>query len=57
MIQLCCPDMGEATNIYMIKEIEGQTYIPWGTESWVIDYCPFCGKRIVLIQSTGGTQI
>ena len=56
MIQLCCPDMGEAVNIYMIKEIEGQIYIPWGTESWVIDYCPFCGKIIVLIPNSGGTE-
>ena len=49
MIQLCCPDMSEAVNTYMIEDIEGQAYIPWDKELWSIDYCPFCGRKIVLV--------
>jgi len=50
-IQLCCPDMNLAIEDYLIKENSGHAHIEYREELWDIDFCPFCGKEIVLIQS------
>ena len=54
-IQLCCPDMNLAIEEDFVKVIKGCTYMPYKEEDWHADFCPFCGKGIVLIQSSTQT--
>ena len=54
-IQLCCPDMNLAIEEEFIKVVDGFPYILHNEENWDIDFCPFCGKEITLIQSSGET--
>ena len=51
-IQLCCPDMNLAIEETLIKVITNLPYIIHNEGSWDIDFCPFCGKEVVLIQSS-----
>ena len=51
-IQLCCPDMNLAIEEDFIRMIGKRPYIFHGEVEWDLDYCPFCGKEIVLIQSS-----
>lgn len=56
-IQLCCPDMNLAIEERLIKVIINLPYIIHNEGSWDIDFCPFCGKEVVLIQSSTQTTI
>jgi len=50
-IQLCCPDMNLAIEEDFIKVVNNFPYITHRDSNWDLDFCPFCGKEIVLIQS------
>ena len=54
-IQLCCPDMNLAIEESFIRAENNFPYIVHRDEDWDLDFCPFCGKKIVLIQSSDTT--
>ena len=54
-IQLCCPDMSLAIEESFIGVARGFPFISHEDERWDLDYCPFCGKEIVLIRSSNQT--
>ena len=51
-IQLCCPDMNLAIEEEFIKVVNNRPYITHRDSDWDLDFCPFCGKEVVLIQSS-----
>ena len=54
-IQLCCPDMNLAIEEGFMKVVKNLSYMSYDEVDWDVDFCPFCGKEIVLIQSSNQT--
>ena len=51
-IQLCCPDMNLAIEEGFMRVVNNRSYLSHINIDWDADFCPFCGREIVLIQSS-----
>ena len=53
-IKECCPDMNLAVEEGLISDEKGQAILDNTYHDWLIDFCPFCGERIKLINCGSG---